>query len=110
MELEEFIRTSLISIYKGVRRANEEIAKLDGKTLGKDKEPTFVLEPRTGEKWQSYISFDIAVTVTQETGKAGGGSVKIVVVSLGGEAESKAVYESISRIKFYVAPFKYYIG
>lgn len=69
MELEEFIRKTLIDIRNGLRGANEEIAKLEGGKLGVDKAALFQLESHGGQGGKSYINFDIAVTVSKETQK-----------------------------------------
>ncbi|MFH1744566.1 MAG: hypothetical protein ABH881_00130 [bacterium] len=102
MELQEFIKNTLVSIKNGVHDANLEFAKQEGKTLGKDFSALFVIEA-AGDKDQGRISFDIAVTVNQESKKSGGGGLKISVVSLGAEIGDIKSQEHISRIKFKIA-------
>lgn len=103
MELEEFIKKSLINISNGVKFTNKEIL---GEGHGKDRVP-FMIEPsswnreKAGDK--GFISFDIAVTASKEVEKSGGGGIRIHVVSLGGEKGDKVAESSISRIKFYIA-------
>ena len=72
MELQEFIKNTLVSIKNGVRDANLEFAKQEGKTLGKDFGALFVLESSSG-KGQDYITFDVAVIVSQESKNLAGG-------------------------------------
>ncbi len=86
MELKEFIQKTLIDIRNGLRGANEEIAKLEGGKLGVDQAALFQLESHGGQGGKSYINFDIAVTVSREKQKTGGGSIKVAVLNVGGEA------------------------
>jgi len=97
MDIEEFISTTLVSIYSGVHKANEEIIK--NKT---EKNRYFWL--RSNED-KSAIVFDIAVTTAKEKTKAGGGGIKVRVVEVGGEINSKNTQENVSRIKFVIYPF-----
>jgi hypothetical protein len=105
MELEEFIKTTLISIAKGLRKVNQELAEIDRKRIGRDFSPYFVIEPNQREREQGYISFDIAVIVGHETNKSGRTGAKILVASLSGTKDTKDVYAKTSRIKFHVIPY-----
>lgn len=100
MELQEFIKNTLVSIKNGLHDANTEISK----QTGTDTQSFFVLEPNNRDKTQGYIIFDVAVTVSQENKQTGGGGIKIAVVSLGGEVGNVSSQENISRIKFHVIP------
>ncbi len=96
MELQEFIKKTLIEISNGIKKANKELqASSDA--------GTFVIEPYALQRSESYITFDIAVTVSQETKKEGEGKIKILVANLGGDIGDKYKQEYASRIKFYVA-------
>lgn len=94
MELEEFIKNSLVSIRNGVRMANNELRQ-----KGEEKR-IFKLEAHSGEG--KHIFFDVAVRATHESGKSGSGGIKIAVVDMGGEKSSKDFQESVSRLKFAV--------
>ena len=106
MELEEFIKTTLVNISNGMRQANLQLASQEDKTLGKDFSSTFVIEALNREKGQGYIAFDIAVTVSHESKKAGETGLKIAIASLGGEIGDVKTQEHISRIKFHVLPHR----
>ncbi|MDP3792260.1 MAG: hypothetical protein Q8Q89_00880 [bacterium] len=106
MELEEFIKNTLISIRNGVHGANEELAKTEGKKLGEDATAVFVLGLHSGDKKEEYIAFDVAVTVSSETKKGGGGVIKVLGLSVGGEMDNIGAQEHVSRIKFHILPFK----
>jgi hypothetical protein len=107
MELQEFIKNTLVSIKNGLHEANIEFAKQEGKTLGQDFSALFVMEPHNREKGQDYITFDVAVTVSQESKKSGGGGLKIAVASLGREVGDIKSQEQISHIKFHIIPLQY---
>lgn len=107
MELQEFIKNTLVSIYNGLHGANEEFAKQQGKTLGQDFRALFTMEPFNRDKGQGYITFDVAVTVSQESKRAGGGGFKIAVANLGGEKGEIKSQEYVSRIKFHIMPSQY---
>ncbi len=103
MELEEFITDTLLSIARGLGNANKELAKMHGKTVGVDAGSRFVMKPEEG----NAISFDVAVTVTQENTKSGGGKIKIAVVSIGGSIENANSQQHVTRIKFDIIPSEY---
>lgn len=102
MELEKFIKGTLIDVRNGIHEANKEISVSQGKDLGKNDSALFVMRPSTA------ISFDIAVTVSSnKKGEvSGGGKINISVVDVGGQKsnEKKHSEEYISRIKFNVVP------
>lgn len=107
MELKDFIKKTLVDIKEGIHEANIELVEKQGKKLGVDASALFGIEANNREKTHGYISFDIAVTVAEETKKGGGGKIKVAVADLGGEAEKTASQENVSRIKFYVIPHTY---
>ncbi len=94
MELQEFIKNSLVNIRKGVSDANDDLMK--------DVNKHRVFELDSNSKEGGHVDFDIAVIATSEKGKTGGGGIKIAVVSVGGEVKNKKSEESVSRIKFSV--------
>lgn len=107
MKLDKFIMETLLDIRNGIRTANEEIAKLEGGELGKNKSAHFQMGPYSDESGR--ISFDIAVTV--EDSSKGDVSAGIRVLGLGAGLASKLGFQSknerISRIKFHVKPGEY---
>ena len=83
MELENFIKTTLINIKDGVHFANETM-------MQRDKEDYRYFSLMSGEsKEGGFIEFDIAVSTTQENNRSGGGGVKIYIAELGGKEENK---------------------
>ena len=55
MELEEFIKRTLISLYRGVHGANEDLAKVEGKILGKDGNAKFAIHMMSSDSKEGYI-------------------------------------------------------
>ena len=94
MELKDFIQNSLISLVQGVKGANKYSNE-------QYKHNSFIVGP-ANDKDSGSVLFDVAVTAGEESGKAGGGNLKIAIVNIGGEKNSKVIQESVSRIKFYV--------
>ena len=103
MELQDFIKNTLVSIKNGLHEANKEFARQENKKLGEDFSALFVMGTDR-DKGQNYVTFDVAVTVSQEKKKAGGGGIQIAVASLGGEIGDIKSQEHISRIKFHIIP------
>ena len=83
----EFIKNTLVSIKNGVSEANKEFNSLHFAMF-------------SGTEKENYVHFDVAVSVSSESKKTGGGGIKIYVVDLGGEKSNKNFQENISRIKF----------
>jgi len=107
MELEEFIKNSLVNIASGIRGANEEIAKREGKTLGKDISAAFGIEPHNRDKAYRYINFDVAVVANNENTKSGNGGIKVASIGVGGEISDVTHQGHFSRIQFHIIPNTY---
>mgnify|MGYP001572776926 FL=1 len=95
MELEEFISKTLVSIAKGIKSANKDMGQ-----------SFFTIEPISYQKNRTdgCIEFDVAVTASKGTGSKVGGEIKIWPVGLGGKKETNISDQTVSRIKFSVAP------
>lgn len=103
VELDKFIEKTLVSIKRGVRAANVEVAKDDGGTLGNDRAAVYALYDKHDKK-DNGITFDVAVTVSTKGENKGGGRINVVGLSLGGEISDADIHERVSRIKFAVMP------
>jgi len=99
MELEEFISKTLVSIYKGVKSANKDIDNTG-------KSSYFNIESSSWHKDRSdgYIKFDVAVTASNLEGAKGGAGIRVWSIGIGGEKETSTSEQTVSRIKFGVAP------
>ena len=104
MELQEFIKQSLVQIVKGVNEAQNEAidvgARINpvGKLLSGGGETHFVqteLNPQS-------IQFDVAISVSEE--KTAGGKISVLanILNLGAEAKMENLSSLVHRIKFEV--------
>jgi hypothetical protein len=102
MDLENFIKETLVQISRGVSSANEHIAPERKKEDGTDLPKLFLLPPGNRQDQGHGVHFDVAVT-TQTTDEGGGGlkmRLAVVDADLGGKLTS--AHESVSRIQFSV--------
>lgn len=100
MELSDFISSTLVGIVNGVKDANKRLA------TNEDSRGLFAIESASHHKNRDdgYIQFDIAVTASSETNKNGGIGIKVLETGIGGEIKNRSIDQTISRIKFGVAP------
>ncbi len=108
MEVKEFVAETLKQIIEGVRLAQDEIA------TERDERKTGVINPErasgkaTGPRASSWrqpietVSFDIAVTVSEETKAGGRGGLMVAGVGLGAKGEFASASTAVSRINFSV--------
>ena len=97
MELEEFVRVSLLQIMNGVKAAQQE--------WGAHIAGAGVISPSWGgpEDFRNRVQevkLDIAVTATSKTEGGGGGGIKVVALDLSGKITRAAENSSVSRISF----------
>ena len=106
MELEDFIKKSLVQIVSAVKTAQSEVEGSGGAI-----NPTglqFWPKQLTGEKFNSdgnitqNVHFDVAVTAIEGKGTKGGIGVFVGAVGLGSQGESNVSTQAASRIKFTV--------
>jgi hypothetical protein len=96
MQLDDFIKNTLVSISNGVKIANEEIDKKRNNPA----EKVFLLRPGSEQEKGQGVAFDVAVT-TEKSGNADTGiSIAVVGLSLGGKVELSN--QVVSRIQFVV--------
>ncbi len=92
MDLQQFIKQTLVSVKKGVADANDE---LGGK--GKERMHYAIYSRNDGE-----VVFDVAVTVSAATKKNKEGSLRVAVLEVGAGKDDTSAQETVSRIKFSV--------
>lgn len=99
MELEQFISKTLISIYKGMRAANQGVK-------AEDDRPRFMIEPASWyeDRAKGCIDFDLAVTASNRSSKEGGAGLKILAFNLNGSKNTNISDQTVSRIRFKIAP------
>ena len=99
MDLEEFIRNTLVSLHDGVQSANKAIM---GKQIGEGKTLTYAIEGIMGtdSKANPVIEFDVAVVASEGSESEGGAKLRIPFISAGGGGSSSAGSEATSRVRF----------
>lgn len=107
MELREFVRDALVQLVTGIRDAQAATvasgARIAPPTIALVKQLTseVVLEEATRRPLH-LVEFDIAITATHESGKAG--KIGVLAATLGISAEGHAGQQSerVSRVRFSV--------
>ncbi|WP_229651830.1 hypothetical protein, partial [Vibrio parahaemolyticus] len=108
MQLDEYIKETLVQIAKGVKDATEEVERLGGK----------VNPPRTHTEYQSdgfgvvgstdsnvrpekqSIKFDIALQVKETSGVDASAKAKLAVLSIGGGVKNLDESHTAHRVQF----------
>ena len=97
MNLDEFIKESLLQILKGIREAQKETEN-QGNETG-------VINPKWGEekdyyKYKSEVAFDIAISAVDKTGGGGKAGVRVLALEIGGGGEVSHESSRVSRVSF----------
>lgn len=104
MNLQEFIKESLLQIVRAVKEAQAEAEKLGahvnpaGLSIPVDK-ITVPFHP-SKNIYSTIIEFDVAVTAVEETTAKGGIGVSIGIIGAGGQGQKQTRNEDVSRLKF----------
>ena len=98
MKLDEFVGQTLIQIIQGVRSAQKTAEEHGVTELG-------YINPRPDHvkyvvNYQTPISFDIAITVTDESRSDIKGGIQVVGIGIGGKDESSSQNSTVSRVSF----------
>jgi len=98
MDLESFIKETLVAISQGVISANKVIS-----TQNDGLNDAFRLAPGDDKSLGLGISFDVAITSNNSTTTNAGGKVKIIsVISAERSGERTRSNQDISRVNFHV--------
>lgn len=101
MNVDEFVRETILQVARGVREANDQLLAENGKDSKSER--TFFLRPGAQKDQGTGIDFDIAVTTKASGDAKASAKLRLTVVEAdlgGGGGLSK---ESVSRIRFTVA-------
>lgn len=102
MELDAFIKESLIQISNGIQSANEALAPSRKKEDGTYLPKPYLLSPGRKQEQGNGIHFDIAITSRIEDEGKGGIKIKLAVVEADLGGKIKASEQAVSRIQFSV--------
>jgi hypothetical protein len=106
MELDEFIKKTLVDIAKGVSSARSEVEELGGRLSPSETSALSAINAkRNGTdpvvyKTKQHIEFDISLQIKEENNISGKGSVKLFSVSLGVDGDTKDAVHTAHKIKF----------
>jgi hypothetical protein len=106
MNLSEFVAATLKQIAEGVQAAQGAVNAAGGTVNPPSSTPTFdsgdiQLAISSGQRLTS-VSFDVALTVVEESDSKAGIGIATGIVGLGGSKVSKASETSVSRVQFNV--------
>lgn len=109
MDLQEFVSETLKQIFDGVTDAQEDVKPSGGKinpgvvcvNASNVTTPVMTLK---GEGYvpETKIDFDVALTITDTSGKAGKAGLSVWGMGAGVEAGSQTTNSTVSRVKFTV--------
>ena len=113
MELQQFIKTTLVQIANGIIAANEALADTSARVnprnlipAGEDQQHYgYVLQESEATKYKrpvETIEFDVALVATEESGSTGGIGVAIGFIGAGARGKSGETSSSESRVRFSV--------
>ena len=102
MELEAFIKETLVQISNGIQGANEQLAPQRKKEDGTELPKLYLLAPGRKQDQGNGVHFDVAITSRSEDAGKSGVKVKLVVVEVDLGGKIKTAEQAMSRIQFSV--------
>jgi len=96
MDIETFVKESLVAIAAGIKGANQ---RMNTEAPENSRRTYFLLG---ANPLAQTLDFDIAVSATKEGGGGGGGKVNVAIVEVSLDGKAKVTHEDASRIKFSV--------
>lgn len=97
MELEEFIRSSILQIMRDITAAQDEWKR---PTAGEGTISPVWGGPEDLPNRLQEVKFDVAVTAAAKNETSGGGGIKVVALDLSGKLGRSTESSTISRIAF----------
>jgi hypothetical protein len=104
MELEDFISESIKQICFGIRKAQKEVSDKIGNNCPITPRTKFNGKGDVGYEEKENITFDIAITVTDDNKLNASGAIGIRSLGFGAKGETSKKEENIHRISFSI-PF-----
>ena len=99
MELREFVRETLTAILAGIREAQDVVNPFEGRQG--------VVNPGWNDTSDmpdhvQSVSFDVAVTASDQSTMGGKGGIKVWAAEIGGQMANQTENSTISRVSFSV--------
>lgn len=109
MDLKEFVSETLKQIFEGVTTAQDEVKAMGGRinpnlicnNATNIASPNMVI-PGEVSTTVTNVDFDVALTVTETSGKAGKAGLTVWSMGAGVEGSSQTTNSTVSRVKFLV--------
>jgi dihydroxyacetone kinase len=104
VELKTFVKEAIVQIAEGIKEAQETktgayIAPLL-QYSGDSNNKKLTITDNHSHNATQLITFDIAVTATEDNRKTGGATLKIIAAAVGAEMEKSQQNSTVSRIRF----------
>lgn len=108
LDLQTFIKNSLVQIMRGCKEAQDELHSSHARICPRIEVPFLdgggASQHALGEtgtnRLVQTVDFDVAVTATEETETKGGIGVMTAIINAGSAGQSGKSSESVSRLKF----------
>ena len=99
MNLDDFIKDSLLQVLKGIKDA-QDISNKQGPGTG-------AINPKWGKdkdyhRYTSEVGFEIAISATKQSDKGGQAGITVVALDIRGEGKQTAKSSHVSRVSFKV--------
>lgn len=108
LELDAFIKETLIQISNGIQQANEALAPDRVSKDGKELPKLYLLSPGNLKDQGNGVHFDVAITSRMEDEGKGGAKVKLAIVEADLGGKIKTSEQAVSRIQFSVKVNQYH--
>lgn len=96
MDLEKFVKETLLQVLRGIRGAADEVEEHEGR-----------VSPELVGGTLQNIEFDVAVFASEDSATGGKAGIRVAsMIGIGGKKEVSSSHRSESRIKFTV-PVEY---
>ena len=105
MELNEFVKATIMQIVEGVDEANTALSKktafVASANIQTDKGFKNTVDKEGRQHYVTDVDFDVAINIQNSNSKEGGGGIEILsVLNIGKKGSSENTNSSTSRIKF----------
>ncbi len=105
MELKDFVSQTLVQIVQGVTEAQQQVAEqalVSPAVISKHDHAADLGFINTQNGQAQVVKFDVAVSASKDKGGKASGGIKVLSVSLGGEATTADTQSSVSHVQFSV--------
>ncbi|KMV31027.1 hypothetical protein AB733_08480 [Photobacterium swingsii] len=102
MQLDDYIKETLVQITRGVKSASEEIEVLGGNVNPPEEIRIVGATPIYKAADHQVVKFDVAIQVKDVSSTEASGKAKISVLSIGGGIKNTDETQAVHRVRFEV--------